>query len=1323
MDEPHDESLVNVDRAFQVAWIVYINGIECPAMSTSIAYGVWQIPECEITLIPDPVLQRLGAEDRVSVQVFYCDYWQRPDEPTFRLMFDGEIVAWNYVNVQRGRALSFTCIDYIQIFTQLFFFFMSNVDDIATGVSAEECGVGISTVSTPGFGALYPYSLFAEGLVSVEGGGDLGEQLNDASLQGKTGTGMGAPVIKRPIDFVYNVVRGLIQLNAPNRSVPATNFFAPWTRRTNFHRRFIALPLLERSRDTDAGLFPILRAVQEEGAVSAVARLASSIGSSGSIWDMLQQVLMTMMMEINMLPTPSCVRIDSYPAANYRGLEVNGPPSIVDGYPAPSLGLQPLVLTNYMVKPQFLFGVPPSCNVFYPSQVVHFAYEENYSTQPTRMYFNEESWTSYLNTAATVGTGLRSLMRDALAVAHPEEVHLAARAAVGNPGENNKNILVYPEEFFKGPVVDRRPMPRWFTFLENAAEAGRDGPPNTSTTEHGTTRSTSTRRGPADNRPLPASLRAQLAAPPSSRDRQLAARAGIPHDVLRAIRQTESGDDPGVSAFNAHIFHRNTNPAGTPLPAAYASLPREARRQRTREFRRTHGVYFGNNAMPQGFGRINTDRARRLPTLGGVSAAQINRAAIDATAWGRYQVLGTHLRHQFRRWGRRTDDGAGHSLSPRGDAVAWFDANADVVSELIFVRWFQVFERGRTAARRRDFQRLMEVYYGSPTARWAGRTARFHAAPIPLDPAYPAVGARAGVPDTATVPPAAEPEPVDASAAEGNTETPAAETNVQPEVAPGDDDRNVYRKYAQYEYFKERYARRTGGVQLVFNPYPAPGFPCAIFDRRSTQMDVFGYVMNVRQNMHSKGWATQLSFSYGRTFREAFALLNRQFTMENTTIEQQRAETQRAVAEGTQERLDEIGTRVGAIVVAPPEPIGEIRRVIQNFDAAEGFYRSLFYRTAAPFSDALDQAQIRADADRRDASVVDPTDPNAPPAVAPTQAVRPPTQSARIGLSSVDDLEVARDLQGRTAAFLYNEIIEYENLQGERVPIQLEGIDSAARNRALNVIGLMRSGTANEEDLAFIRDSFNAPDLQQQQTPQAADTSELTALKTLARNTLRILGPTDATTIQAFQNVAAAEAALEEANEEANTTADSDSLAITERLNTLEVRIRLTGVTSNVTGDRNIVPKREALHLFNSYESAMRNAARPICTLDEYVAFLGEDGIREGEITPATALLQGDSRTFPATYYIRIRAYRAGPPDVIPTADITNTDIITNIDGIEGTALQSRAREDGSNAADDTAAGRIVQGLPTDFPQNRANWTAVLLEYRINALITLAPRT
>lgn len=945
---PRREELLTVDRAFQVAWIVYINGIEVPVQAVSVSYGVWQIPEAEVTMVPDVILQRLGAEDRVAVQIFYCDYWQNPSNPEFRLMFDGEIVGWSYVNVQKGRALSFSCIDYVQIFTQLFFFFMSNVDDIAAGVSNREIGVTINGVNTPGFGAIYPYSLFAQGLTGEGSPTTASPGVNSES----SNSSESAPLINKPIDFVYNIVRALVSKDAPNKSVPASNFFSPWAKRTKFHRRFVALPFLEDA--ADPGIFPILRAVRADFAVSAVARLASNVGSAGSMWEMVQQILQTLMMELVMLPTATVVE------GRFNTLQSHGAPI------TPS-GAKPVILTNYFVKPQFLFGIPPTCNVFFPSQIEHFAYEENYITQPTRMYFNDEAITSYLNVNANVSPGLSTLLRDALAVAHPEEVNIAARSAVNTPGENGKNMLVYPEEFYKGPVVDRRPMPKWFLFLKTAQQQTRP---------------------PADNNP-----------PPTTSTEQVA----------------------------------------------------------------------------------------------------------------------------------------------------------------------------------RD-------------------------------------------------------------------------------VAPGDDERNVYRLYAKYEYFKERYSRRSGGLHTAFNPYPVPGFPCAVFDRRSTKIDVFGYVMNVRQTMTSKGWSTQTAFSYGRTFQEMFALMNRQFSMENETIRLRAADTRDAINAGEQSRrFSGRAEAVGVIGTAPPEPLREIRDIIQNFQRAEAFYRALFFRVPAPEADELSQQQLRAEADRR-------AGPEGPPL---HQAVVTPA----LPTAGLNPEQARQDLRRKRAAFFYSELVDLVSSEGTAEPIRIGGVDATARLRLLETITKMRSGTAVNADLSFIRESINRPQLRQQSAGKPEDP------------------------------------------------------AVTAELNSIEEAVRGVTVQTNIRGDREVIPKQEAEMLFQSYEAAMRYCSRPICTLDEYLMFLGEDAAPSGVTHPGKAARLEDSRYFPAKFYARIREYVSGPPDTVPSTDFTNTQGVTNTDGTTTTPpVPPEAQTATVTAEGATTRSSTVQPLPEDFPDNRADWNTILLAYRANILSVLPPR-
>jgi len=946
---PVNEDLVNKDRAFQVAWIVYINGIEVPCVTASTSCGVWSIPEAEITLVPDPIIARLGAEDRVSVQIFYCDYWANPGHADFRLMFDGEIVGWSYVNVQRGRSLSFNCVDYIQIWTQLFFFFMSSMDDVATGTSGNQIGVTAAGVQGVGYAPIYPYSLFAQGLVPAS-----------TTAPGSTTTTDGGTasngLITRPIDFVYNVVRGLIA-DVPNRSVPACNFFAPWTQRTNFHRRFVAIPYLESG--SNPGIWPILRSVRADFAVSAVAQQASRIGSAGSVWEMFQNIMGVLMMEIAMIPTPAAV------VSDYASLEIKGPA------PLRTDATRTVFLTNYFTKPQFLFGIPPVCNVFFPSQIVSYSYNENFITQPTRMYFSEESWLNYLNVDATASSGLASMIRDALSVAHPEEVNQAARAAIDHPGQNGKNVLVYPEEFFKGPVVDRRPMPQWFTFLGQAgASTGEDAP----------------------------------APPPEG---------------------TASGD-----------------------------------------------------------------------------------------------------------------------------------------------------------------------------------------------------------------------------------------------VLPGDSDRDIFRLYAKYEYFKERYSNRSGALTLVFNPYPVPGFPCAVFDRRSTQIDTFGYITTVRQRLQSDGWSTDVSFSHGRTFQEMFALLNYQFTFENTLIGVTAPATSSSIYEGTQATdFASQAQLVGAIATAPPEPISEIRDVIQNFTRAEAFYKTLFFRQVSPTAERLTSDQVTAEVDRSTSTVgpetnatVDPVPDAHPLSTIPSTTFPPPATGSGALLGAT-----------KRASFFYPSIIRLvDPTTGQSESISLGGLDSTARVDGLAILSRMRDGTATQGDLQVMVGYVGERGLPIQRAGEPPNPDVTTAL------------------------------------------------------NAIELNLRTAPVTTNLRGDRYIIPQPAAADLFERYEAAMQYCSRPICTLEEYVVFLGNQGVREGQINPNTALREDNRRFFPATYFIKIRDYVPGPPPVFPSTDISGSAGVTSTDGIVGTA-GTAAESPVTTTAD--GATPTVQGLPAGFPQTRADWSSLLIRYREAALAALAPRT
>jgi hypothetical protein len=454
-----DRFQYSTNKAHNGAYIVYINGIEVPVTNVSMRYGVWQIPECSISMVPDPVLLRFGAEDRVQVAVFFLDDFNpqpNQDPAVFRLLMEGEIVGWGYQSTPSGRAISFTVVNQIAIWTQLFVHFIQNIDDMASEATNPARGVVTSATVAPGM--LFPQSIFSQGISPSPD----------------------APKITRPFDFAYNLVRSMTSTAVPDtqRAVPSANFFSRWARLTNFINRFVATPVFDETAlpgGENPSIFPALRALQSTSVIDLITHsLIAPVQNSGSFWDMLQLVLQTMFTELAMIPVAPLLNVnlkDSTIAetkANAHTVTKGRPTKD----PTPTM---PTRLANYFVKPQLIFGLPPSCNVFFPSQIKSYSYEENYATQPTRLYFNDEVLNRLIPNEGQLG----QTVLDALAVAYPEEAnaHSVARRYI-NGNANGKNFLLFPEEFFKGPVMDRRPMPNWLYFLKmqemNAEKALQD---------------------------------------------------------------------------------------------------------------------------------------------------------------------------------------------------------------------------------------------------------------------------------------------------------------------------------------------------------------------------------------------------------------------------------------------------------------------------------------------------------------------------------------------------------------------------------------------------------------------------------------------------------------------------------------------------------------------------------------------------------------------------------------------------------------------------------------------------------------------------------
>jgi len=478
-------SSYTVNKPREAAWIVYINGLEIPVMGVDVTYGVWQIPTASLKMVPHPMLQRLGSEDRLHVVIFYKDDHMQGAVPQFRLLGEFEVVGWTYQNSPNGRVLQLDCVSPIQIFKQLHVFYMSSMNDIVGGLGPTGSAEGV-TQAKP----FYPASLFLEGLFRV--GGETAV-VGDTSASGTEESS--DDFIKRPIDFVLNVFRSILlpvdvsegsetspdistqadHLPRDATSVPGKNFFARWALRTKFHSRWCALPMFEdtnpvpktawrnegESSPTDVEdaeaignlCFPLVKAVQDYHVIEALQQhIGASVGNSGSIWDLLKMVYSQMLMEIAMIPCPPSGAVQK--KTGY--LKAGGGTTDDEFYS----------IRSFFVKPSCYFGIPPICNVIFPSMVQNFTFQETYITQPTRVYLGETFLSHMLDPDSRLG----GLTPQLLTTGFPPVVKNRMQQSITAPDVNNKNFLVQPEELYKGPVSKRMSAPPWLYLLEQSSK-------------------------------------------------------------------------------------------------------------------------------------------------------------------------------------------------------------------------------------------------------------------------------------------------------------------------------------------------------------------------------------------------------------------------------------------------------------------------------------------------------------------------------------------------------------------------------------------------------------------------------------------------------------------------------------------------------------------------------------------------------------------------------------------------------------------------------------------------------------------------------------
>jgi hypothetical protein len=923
----------SVNMPHQAAWIVYINGIEVPINSVNVEFGVWSIPTAQIRLVPHVLLQRIGHEDRLQVEIYYLDLFFDPDNPKMCLLSEFEVVGWSYQSTSAGRFLQLDCRSPLKILEQLRFYYMSSLADMSKGLSAPTAtDAGVMAVPM----VAYPYSLFRQGLVPDPANPDA--------------------FIATPFEFVRNLLKALTdpvnltsasdneaaegQLPRVASGVAGRNFFGRWIEMTDFRRRWAALPYFddEQAKNKE-GCFPIVKALSSTEVLGTIQQqIGNSVGEAGTAWELLQRVYGAMYMEVLAVPAPPAVRLESKT-------------NLITGYFTRRGGGKDDKeyggLASYLVKPQCIFGIPPACNVIFPSMIRSYSTSENYEQQPTRIYLGE-AYVSNLLASGASGE-MQTLSSELLVTGYPAIVRERMQEHRENAGLSTRNFLIYPEELYKGPVSKHLNAPAWLYMLEKMGQS-------TAAIAAVKVGSTVYAKGKGIINKL------ERAVPAYGPLVTEAARSyGLSEEFIWAIIGLESGYNPlsrhptvGAGGLmqmlhgtftTAYKRARSKNPGLLPLGdhgPPQQILVRKGTNGKKDRYRTVYnesiyqdmfdvqkGIYAGVDELAnitKMFGAVDFSLEEFNPKNPVPTLAQCVLVGYNAGTGN-----GKKLLKQRAEYFAKPESQRDLSIFEKG-WVGWETAagNRGTIAHWRFYsEKVYRFQKAYIA-----YKRIGDAGYtaNAPTSPVAPAPAAQTSAPVvkrddeadfadPPQDNTPGEAVEVGV-NAATAQNSATPADESSTSTSniqaGNmTATASAMNATEAENALGD----LFEIYAKYEYFRARFETRSATATLAFNPYIIPGFSAVILDNVVSGFHSIGYVNSVSHSFSAQGdMQTTVVLSYVRTMPEYLKL----------------------IVTGSND-IDLVSDLNAGFDVGPTEVIGEVANVFQYYTIAEDFYQKVFY--------------------------------------------------------------------------------------------------------------------------------------------------------------------------------------------------------------------------------------------------------------------------------------------------------------------------------------------------------------------------------------------
>jgi len=276
-----------------------------------------------------------------------------------------------------------------------------------------------------------------------------------------------ADYVNRPFDVLWNIFNACDKQHQEQfRSIIVGRYFWPRISRTRLLYRFLPAPLFEQPIDPTerttkyVGVFDCIKAVghrfKSGGALytrlkafEALLKQMAQMGGAGPAWAFYQTLFSQMLYDLLCIPNPALYEVEAL--STYKHVIGEGDPNLENDNH---------VLANYTTIPTSFMGVPPRCNVIFPSEKIEFQYQENFQSQPTRVYVGDLFATK---------AGLIRHKGIPFTVGYPEEAfdHLRAGRVPGKAYLNNYAFLIYPEEYFCGPRTFTTGMPQWWHMMQD----------------------------------------------------------------------------------------------------------------------------------------------------------------------------------------------------------------------------------------------------------------------------------------------------------------------------------------------------------------------------------------------------------------------------------------------------------------------------------------------------------------------------------------------------------------------------------------------------------------------------------------------------------------------------------------------------------------------------------------------------------------------------------------------------------------------------------------------------------------------------------------